>query len=150
MLLKNKQWSIYETLVLKISVIFILSSYKLPRVRRSLDVYDTGDPRLLKLTDVIGWWKRKMYQSISTAILFRKKKIFGSLQLVHNYFIMWQTNYKNLGIIVFILGRENKVAMDALEVGETPQCPRIVSETWPGSMKVQRTRQLLFEGCRLI
>ena len=79
-----------------------------------------------------------------------KKMIFSSLQQVDNYFIKWQTNYKNLGIVVFILERANKVAVDALKVGETPQCPRIVSETWSGSMKVQRTRQLLFEGCRLI
>lgn len=75
--------------------------------------------------------------------------IFSSFQLVDNYFIKWQTNYKKLGI-VFILDRANKVAVDALEVAETPQCPGIVSETWSGSMKVQRTRQLLFEGCRLI
>lgn len=97
--------------MLKISVIFILSSYKLPRERRSLDVYDTGDSETTKINERDRMVKKKnvpVHIDCKYSFYSEKKTISGSLQLVDNYFIKWQTNYKNLGIVVFILERANK------------------------------------------
>lgn len=76
----------------KISVIFILSSYKLPRERRSLDVYDPGDSKTTKINERDRMMKKKnVPDHIDYEYSFycekEKKMIFSSLQQVDNYFI---------------------------------------------------------------